>query len=169
MYVVCISYLYSYTAEKRDVLGYSSLTIKRFSRAKHDGNLEVRGDAYCINQCIPTRGHSLIINTSLARDVSGNTSIQRDVKINSSPIMTRECFICLVRVAISPKEVFHVLVPGDAGQSEEYTYEPKGPNIQVAVMLDCHFCLLLRMLRVNVLCVWPDCVLSVSGIPCEAV
>ena len=83
--------------------------------------------------------------------------------------MTRECFICLVRVAISPKEVFHVLVPGDAGQSEEYTYEPKGPNIQVAVMLDCHFCLLLRILRVNVLCVWPDCVLSVSGIPCEAV
>ena len=128
MYVVCISYLYSYTAEKRDVLGYSSLMIKRFSRAKHDGNLEVRGDAYCINQCIPTRGHSLIINTSLARDVSGNTSIQRDVKINSSPIMTRECFICLVRVAISPKEVFHVLVPGDAGQSEDYTKRAQYPS-----------------------------------------
>ena len=42
--------------------------------------------------------------------------------------MTRECFICLVRVAISPKEVFHVLVPGDAGQSEDYTKRAQYPS-----------------------------------------
>ena len=93
--------LYTYTAERRDVLGCTSPTTKRFPEAgemsrgrsprdisRAEGNLEVGGDVQTkTSRFEAVYGHSLIINLSLGmyQEIrSSRVSSIDSVKINTS-------------------------------------------------------------------------------------
>ena len=105
--------LYPYTAERRDVLGCTSPTTKRFPEAREmsrgrsprdilraKGNLEVGGDVQPnISWLEAVCGHTLIINPyqGIYQEIHPcrAVSIGR-VKINTSLLMMRECVIPMV-------------------------------------------------------------------------
>ena len=99
--------LYTYTAERRDVLGCTSPTTKRFPEAREmsrgrsprdisraEGNLEVGGDVQPNSSRFEAvYGHSLIINPSLGmyQEIHPcRASSTYSVKINTSLPMMRE-------------------------------------------------------------------------------
>ena len=100
--------MYTYTAERRDVLGCTSPTTKRFPEAREmsrgrslrnisraEGNLEIGGDVQPnSSQFEAVYGHSLIINPSLGiyqEILPCRASSTYSVKINTSLPMMREC------------------------------------------------------------------------------
>ena len=102
--------MYTYTAERRDVLGCTSPTTKRFPEAREmsrgrsprdisraEGNLEVGGDVQPnTSRFEAVYGHSLIINPSLGmyQEIHPcRASSTYSVKINTSLPMMRECLI----------------------------------------------------------------------------
>ena len=102
-----IKILYTYTAERRDVLGCTSPTTKRFPEAREmsrgrsprdisraEGNLEVGGDVQPnTSRFEAVYGHSLIINPSLGmyQEIHpSKASSTYSVKINTSLPMMRE-------------------------------------------------------------------------------
>ena len=105
--------LYPYTAERRDVLGCTSLMTKRFPKAwemsrggsprdisRAEGNLEVGGDVQPnISRLEAVYGHSLIINPyqGMYQEIHPFRagSIGR-VKINTSLLMMREWHILII-------------------------------------------------------------------------
>ena len=105
-----IAILYTYTAERRDVLGFTSLTTKRFPEAwemsrgrsprdisRAGGNLEVGRDVKPnTSRLKAVYGHSLIINLSLGmyQQIHPSRAVSiYSVKINTSLLMMRECCI----------------------------------------------------------------------------
>ena len=99
--------LYTYTAERRDVLGCTSPTTKKFPEAREmsrgrsprdisraEGNLEVGGDVQPnTSRFEAVYGHSLIINPSLGmyQEIHPCRASSIDsVKINTSLPMMRE-------------------------------------------------------------------------------
>ena len=84
--------LYTYTAERRDVLGCTSPTASRA-----EGNLEVGGDVQPYTSLLwAVYGHSLIINPSLGmyQEIHPcRASSTYSVKINTSLPMMGECQI----------------------------------------------------------------------------
>ena len=102
--------MYTYTAERRDVLGCTSPTTKRFPEAREmsrgrsprdisraEGNLEVGGDVQPNSSRFEAvYGHSLIINPSLGmyQEIHPcRASSTYSVKINTSLPMMRECIV----------------------------------------------------------------------------
>ena len=100
--------LYTYIAERRDVLGCTSPTTKRFPEAREmsrgrsprdisraEGNLEVGGDVQTNSSRFEAvYGHSLIINPSqgIYQEIHPcRVSSIDSVKINTSLPMMREC------------------------------------------------------------------------------
>ena len=93
--------LYPYTAERRDVLGFTSPKTKRFPDVQDilraERNLEVGGDVQPnASRLEAVYGHSLIINPSLGMyqeihpyEVSSTYSVE----INTSLPMMRECVL----------------------------------------------------------------------------
>ena len=125
--------LYTYTAERRDVLGCTSPTTKRFPEAREmsrgrsprdisraEGNLEVGGDVQPnSSQFEAVYGHSLIINPSLGmyQEIHPcRVSSIDSVKINISLPMMNECQILVHSVysqpAIAVGDVSHFLQTG---------------------------------------------------------
>ena len=99
--------LYPYTAERRDVLGCTSPTTKRFPEAREmsrgrsprdisraEGNLEVGGDVQPnTSRLEAVYGHSLIINPyqGMYQEIHPCMAGSIDsVKINTSLLMMRE-------------------------------------------------------------------------------
>ena len=99
--------LYPYTAERRDVLGCTSPTTKRFPEAREmsrgrsprgisraEGNLEVGGDVQPnTSRLEAVYGHSLIINPYLGmyQEIHPCRAVSiGSVKINTSLLMMRE-------------------------------------------------------------------------------
>ena len=110
--------LYTYTAERRDVLGCTSPTTKRFPEAREmsrgrsprdisraEGNLEVGGDVQPNSSRFEAvYGHSLIINPSLGmyQEIHPCKAMSiGSVKINTSLLMMRECFVLLYKQKVS--------------------------------------------------------------------
>ena len=88
--------LYTYTAERRDVLGCTSPTTKRFP--------EVGGDVQPNSSRFEAvYGHSLIINPSLGmyQEIHPSKASSIDnVKINTSLPMMRECNVMHCNVMV---------------------------------------------------------------------
>ena len=120
--------MYTYTAERRDVLGCTSPTTKRFPEAREmsrgrsprdisraEGNLEVGGDVQPNSSRFEAvYGHSLIINPSLGmyQEIHPcRASSTYSVKINTSLPMMRECTINYIEASFRSRNLLYRYSP----------------------------------------------------------